>query len=286
MKKYFGRYLVERKIVTEHELVIALIDQSKTAPSIPEIVLRLQLMNPEQVLDVFDRQTSLGVDFMRAARELSLWSEEIQRKVFKVLEDEKRLIGEILISKGLVRAESLVDILDDYINEPDIHTTPEKTVLIPVVESPSVEMGLSEKVQESKKPLEDFDAVGAEVQEYFTNVRLERISGELPRLDFSGIRKVIKELRGRIYLANLKRMNSILFALEEIAGFGEKGAISISELEAYRGLVLDAISLSWDIVEEGQRKISEEEFIKRNETSSFVAHLIKRIHEIKDRKIA
>ena len=52
MSKYFGEFLIERKIISEEQLVEALVQQSLTLPSVLGVVRSLDLLSSSEILSV------------------------------------------------------------------------------------------------------------------------------------------------------------------------------------------------------------------------------------------
>ena len=51
MSKYFGEFLIERKIISEEQLVEALVQQSLTLPSVLGVVRSLDLLSSSEILE-------------------------------------------------------------------------------------------------------------------------------------------------------------------------------------------------------------------------------------------
>jgi len=112
--KYFGEYLVEKKIIKELELVQALIEQMKHTPLICEICLEKKIYSAIEILSIFKTQHEINSDFQSAAKTLNIWSSEIDIMIKKELEARREPLGRILNKKGLISTEVLTKALDEY----------------------------------------------------------------------------------------------------------------------------------------------------------------------------
>ncbi len=117
MKKLFGEYLIEKNIVTEEQVLEALIDQMRNLPSLCEIAYDHALMKKADILKSVAVQMKLGLDFKRACQSEKLWNETIEAEVNKVLRTKKRPLGEILLQKNIISAEELTRALDEFLSQ-------------------------------------------------------------------------------------------------------------------------------------------------------------------------
>jgi hypothetical protein len=280
-KKYFGAYLIEKGLISESELVGVLIQQLKTIPSACEVVHKNNLLSASEIYKIFNCQSSTGQDFISAASSLSLWTTDLEKRVQEMMNSQKALLGELLISKGLIRTEVLVDALDEYINEPAAEE----------VQLPKVKVA-EEKVSEEKvaavvfqKQPDTADTVKVEIVEYFSPDYYKKIMSDAQTLELEKLVGLVREVRGRVYLAELRRLNSILGGLEGLLRINMTSK-KVPEVQEYRSLVQDSFSLSWDIVKAWQNGISEEAFIKSPEHATAVAFLVKQISDHKQRELA
>jgi|GEM_PF-3105971 len=112
--KLFGEFLVDKGLITEDQLLEVVMQQVASAPSLPELLRKLDLLPGRDLLKVFKRQAQRGLEFRTAAQSLGLWSEELEEKVRKSLSLERKPIGEILVSQGVLQQKELPYLLDEY----------------------------------------------------------------------------------------------------------------------------------------------------------------------------
>lgn len=112
--KLFGEFLVDKGLITEEQLLEMVMQQVESAPSLPELIRKLDLLTGRELLKVFKRQAQRGLEFRAAAQSLGLWNEELEQKVRKSLSLERKPIGEILVMQGVLQQQELPHLLDEY----------------------------------------------------------------------------------------------------------------------------------------------------------------------------
>jgi hypothetical protein len=117
MKKLFGQYLVEKGLLKEDELVLALVDQIKKLPSIIEIIFEKKMLSSKEILSILLLQQNEKLSFVEAAKKLQLWTKELELKVDLELSYKKIPLGELLVSSKVLSLESIVEALDEFLTE-------------------------------------------------------------------------------------------------------------------------------------------------------------------------
>ena len=117
MAKLFGEYLVEKSLITEEQLLDALIAQIEEQDSVVKIVRDLNLMNPNEILMVLKRQVVNQKSFLDSAQEFSFWSPVKADKVFRHVSALRTPLGEILLKKKILDIGKLTGALDEYFGE-------------------------------------------------------------------------------------------------------------------------------------------------------------------------
>ncbi|MFZ9595858.1 MAG: hypothetical protein ACO3A2_07240 [Bdellovibrionia bacterium] len=105
--------LIQKNWVREADLAQVWVDQLSQLPHVGQILFDLQLLNPTQLLDVLELQSAERISFQEALVQKNLWNEDIEKKVTQVLEASARPLLDLLIQKGLLKPESIPQILGD-----------------------------------------------------------------------------------------------------------------------------------------------------------------------------
>jgi hypothetical protein len=115
--KLFGEYLVDKNLISEKQLLDALILQIEEQPSVVKIVRDLGLLNQEQILQVLKKQTIDRISFIEAAKTFSLLNEESILKIFNDLASKRTPLGEMLIRTNSLDLTTLTRALDDFFGD-------------------------------------------------------------------------------------------------------------------------------------------------------------------------
>ncbi|MBF0315350.1 MAG: response regulator [Oligoflexia bacterium] len=114
MKKLFGEYLIEKKIVSAEQLLAALIEQIHSMPTLVDIVNQKKLLSANELLSVIRVQMEQRVEFRSACETLGLWNPILEESIQKELDCHRRPIGELLVKRGSLCLETLISAMDDY----------------------------------------------------------------------------------------------------------------------------------------------------------------------------
>jgi hypothetical protein len=112
--KLFGEFLVERGLVSEKDLVDAIIEQISLTPSLPVLVHQYGLLTHGELIRALGHQARSKKDFKSACQELGLWTDLHEAKVEELLAALRIPIGQILIKKNLLSFEVLRRSLDEF----------------------------------------------------------------------------------------------------------------------------------------------------------------------------
>lgn len=126
----FCEYLVKNQIIQVDDMVNAMIQQIKFTPTVSEVVFEEKLMKPDQILSVISLQSRNKSDFISAAKELGLWSQDLETNVFLYLDKIQKPLVERLIDDQLLTFDTLNQHFDSYLgsitdaqaNQPEIVT--------------------------------------------------------------------------------------------------------------------------------------------------------------------
>lgn len=111
----FGEFLIEKKLITEQQLLEALVAQVRETPTLLEMVLELKLIESSELLKIVTTQFSRKIEFQAACREHGQWSNDLAVRLEQETLKRRRPIGEFLLGKKFISIDDLNRILDEYV---------------------------------------------------------------------------------------------------------------------------------------------------------------------------
>lgn len=144
MAKLFGEYLVQKSLITEEQLLDALIAQIEEQDSVVKIVRDLNLMNTNEVLQVLKAQVVSQRSFLDSAKDLGFWNQGKVEKIFNYMSAQRTPLGEILLKKKILDIGKLTSALDEYFGEKIKNASTEKIVSQNVAELDKMENSYNE----------------------------------------------------------------------------------------------------------------------------------------------
>ena len=151
--KYFGEFLVEKGVITEENLVDALIEQLANTPPLCQVIHQKKILSSAKIFEAFRFQQDNQVEFMQACKAIGAWTQEVQEKAFNSLDDIRKPLGHILVSKGLIDLKKLTNMLDEFLSQlsmaPAAAPIPTPVSIPVAVAAPVIE---SEELMESYQP--------------------------------------------------------------------------------------------------------------------------------------
>ena len=170
--KYFGDYLIEKKIITEDQLVDALIEQLQMLPSSAEIIYGKKALPASSFLKAFAIQSEKTTDFGSACMAAKIWTTELDQLVQSELDRNRVPLGQILIKKGIVNIGNITKALDDFLSK--IELTERKN---PYAEIKKDKTNLTDKKPDSVAPPANTDQVDIFLlDEFHSNLSTEKIN--------------------------------------------------------------------------------------------------------------
>lgn len=115
--KYFGEFLVEKGVISQENLVDALIEQIATTPPLCQVIFQNKILPTSKVFEAFRFQQDHQVEFMAACKSIGAWTQEVQDKTFNAIDDIRKPLGHILVSKGLIDLKKLTNMLDEFLSQ-------------------------------------------------------------------------------------------------------------------------------------------------------------------------
>lgn len=122
--RFFGEYLINRNLICENQLVQALIYQLHELPSIPEIILKMGLMESHVLLEILEIQNWKRCTFVQAAQELGYWTTKISNQIDTHLNSIRLPLGQILVKLGFVTFDQMNQALDQYLSDKTLNIDP------------------------------------------------------------------------------------------------------------------------------------------------------------------
>lgn len=115
--KYFGEFLVNKGVITEENLVDALIEQLANTPPLCQVIHQRKILSSHKIFEAFRFQQDNQVEFMQACKSIGVWTQEVQERVFTSLDEIRKPLGHILVSKGLIDLKKLTNMLDEFLSQ-------------------------------------------------------------------------------------------------------------------------------------------------------------------------
>ena len=224
--KYFGEFLVEKGVISQENLVDALIEQIATTPPLCQVIYQKKILPTTKVFEIFRYQQDQQVEFIQACKSLGVWTKEVQDRAFETIDELRKPLGHILVSKGLIDLKKLTHMLDEFLSQlasapvsapvPMQNTTPEVKASIP---APSISLDdLPENIQ---------PGILMELEETFDEKKRKMIRVALSLVkDNAGsdmaickklmqdVFKIVHGLNGLLAMLALDKVSEILTAME------------------------------------------------------------------------
>jgi len=112
---YFGKYLIEKGMINENQLIDTLSYQLDQLPSLLGLIKEHQFLEINQILSVIEKQIALKADLLTVVRKESLLTEEQISELFLLQDRERQTLSEILIQKNFITLEKLEVAVNEYV---------------------------------------------------------------------------------------------------------------------------------------------------------------------------
>jgi len=113
----FGEFLLNQGLVKEEELVSALDEQQQNKMPMGQMAVQKGLLDSKDLFKVLTEQRKRlrdANDFGRIAVEMGLLKEEQVEELVESQTTTNELLGNLLVSKGVLPQEKLVQLLREY----------------------------------------------------------------------------------------------------------------------------------------------------------------------------
>jgi hypothetical protein len=291
--KYFGEFLVEKGVITKENLVDALIEQIATTPPLCQVIYQKKILPLASVFDAFRFQQDHQVEFMQACKSMGLWTKEVQDKAYESIDEMRKPLGHILVSKGLIDLKKLTHMLDEFLSQ--LSSTPAnqskhevKTLEVKAPEvqlSPIVSAGdLLADLPASLQPgiLMELDETFDEKKRKMIRVALSLVKdnagtdvGICKKL-IQDVFKIVHGLNEMLSMLALDKLSEFLTAMEFYLN-NIQGRIQERSKEsviADTELLTKSIDLAWSLRLSIMANATEREFFKEQETALQFSNLM------------
>jgi hypothetical protein len=221
--KYFGEFLVEKGVISEENLVDALIEQLANTPPLCQVIRQKKILTTQKIFEAFRFQQDNQVEFMQACKAIGLWTQEVQERVFTSLDEIRKPLGHILVSKGLIDLKKLTNMLDEFLSQISAVSIPKPVEVTIVTPTPVATVYVDEGLTECYQP-----GILMELDETFDEKKkkMVRIALSLVKDNAGGDSAICKKLLGDVFkivhslnellgLLALDKLSELLNAMEE-----------------------------------------------------------------------
>jgi hypothetical protein len=251
--KYFGEFLIHKKVIAPEALVGALIDQIKDQPPLCHLVYNKKLLSAEQMVSVFRYQQDHNADFLSSCQQLGLWDETMDKILSEEISRVRRPLGEILINRGDIDLSALTKMLDEYLSQAPTRQeqTQAQSTPAPAVNTPA---------PKAEETIELQPGLVAELEEVFDERKYRIIKVAMSFIkdkstdDAQGIQKLFRDslrvlhtINGLLSLLGLKRLELLITAAEQVVELHLKSEADSAQNQRVANLVYHGFEEAWKI---------------------------------------
>jgi hypothetical protein len=275
--KFFGEFLVEKKLIQPSALVEALLYQIEDLPSIARIMKDEKILSDEQIMQVLVCQQNNHCEFLAACEVMGLMNDKILFQIESAFKMKRKPLGEVLISLNLIDVKNLTKALDEFLSL----AQPPSSFIQPELSKPTVQP------QESNQDdfIEFQPGLLMELDEVFDDRKRKVIKTALVLIKenttndpasamklYSDISKIVKSIISLCEIIGLSNLNELLTLIDKkimiiIQSVKENG--EFNESADYFQLFNQSIELCWDFRNSVISNCSEEKFMKDKSTEIY-----------------
>jgi len=256
--KYFGEFLVEKGVITEENLVDALIEQLANTPPLCQVIHQKNILSSAKIFEAFRFQQDNQVEFMQACKAIGAWTQEVQEKAFNSLDDMRKPLGHILVSKGLIDLKKLTNMLDEFLSQlsmaPAVAPMPTPIPIPAPVAAPVIE---TEELMESYQPgiLMELDETFDEKKRKMVRVALSLVKDNagsdnpICKKLMGDVFKIVHGLNGLLGLLALDKLSELLTEMEQYLSAIQPKLLERSKEQLVRDteVLTKGIDLAWGL---------------------------------------
>ena len=282
--KYFGEFLVEKGVITEENLVDALIEQLANTPPLCQVIHQKKILSSAKIFEAFRFQQDNQVEFMQACKAIGAWTQEVQEKAFNSLDDIRKPLGHILVSKGLIDLKKLTNMLDEFLSQlsmaPAAAPIPTPVSIPVVVAAPVIE---SEELMESYQPgiLMELDETFDEKKRKMVRVALSLVKDNagsdnaICKKLMGDVYKIVHGLNGLLGLLALDKLSELLTDMEQYLSVIQPKLLDRSkeQLISDTEVLTKGIDLAWGLRMSIMNNATERTFFEDDQNSQQYSQL-------------
>ena len=282
--KYFGEFLVEKGVITEDNLVDALIEQLANTPPLCQVIHQKKILSSAKIFEAFRFQQDNQVEFMQACKAIGAWTQEVQEKAFNSLDDIRKPLGHILVSKGLIDLKKLTNMLDEFLSQlsmaPAAAPIPTPVSIPVVVAAPVIE---SEELMESYQPgiLMELDETFDEKKRKMVRVALSLVKDNagsdnaICKKLMGDVYKIVHGLNGLLGLLALDKLSELLTDMEQYLSVIQPKLLDRSkeQLISDTEVLTKGIDLAWGLRMSIMTNATERTFFEDDQNSQQYSQL-------------
>jgi hypothetical protein len=282
--KYFGEFLVEKGVITEENLVDALIEQLANTPPLCQVIHQKKILSSAKIFEAFRFQQDNQVEFMQACKAIGAWTQEVQEKAFNCLDDIRKPLGHILVSKGLIDLKKLTNMLDEFLSQlsmaPAAAPIPTPISIPVAVAAPVIE---SEELMESYQPgiLMELDETFDEKKRKMVRVALSLVKDNagsdnaICKKLMGDVYKIVHGLNGLLGLLALDKLSELLTDMEQYLSVIQPKLLDRSkeQLIGDTEVLTKGIDLAWGLRMSIMNNATERTFFEDDQNSQQYSQL-------------
>jgi hypothetical protein len=282
--KYFGEFLVEKGVITEENLVDALIEQLANTPPLCQVIHQKKILSSAKIFEAFRFQQDNQVEFMQACKAIGAWTQEVQEKAFNSLDDIRKPLGHILVSKGLIDLKKLTNMLDEFLSQlsmaPAAAPIPTPVSIPVAVAAPVIE---SEELMESYQPgiLMELDETFDEKKRKMVRVALSLVKDNagsdnaICKKLMGDVYKIVHGLNGLLGLLALDKLSELLTDMEQYLSVIQPKLLDRSkeQLISDTEVLTKGIDLAWGLRMSIMNNATERTFFEDDQNSQQYSQL-------------
>ena len=282
--KYFGEFLVEKGVITEENLVDALIEQLANTPPLCQVIHQKKILSSAKIFEAFRFQQDNQVEFMQACKAIGAWTQEVQEKAFNSLDDIRKPLGHILVSKGLIDLKKLTNMLDEFLSQlsmaPAAAPIPNPVSIPVAAAAPVIE---SEELMESYQPgiLMELDETFDEKKRKMVRVALSLVKDNagsdnaICKKLMGDVYKIVHGLNGLLGLLALDKLSELLTDMEQYLSVIQPKLLDRSkeQLISDTEVLTKGIDLAWGLRMSIMNNATERTFFEDDQNSQQYSQL-------------
>lgn len=139
---YFGEFLLYKKVLTEEQLLDALIYQVENLPSFLRVLKSEKLLSSSEIMKLVQLQYEKSSDLLKVIRSEKKLSEDNIADLYQIQASKRKMLGSVLVELKILDASNVEKLLHEYLRDKDkLEVTPKKVEkIIPILEKAEVKM--------------------------------------------------------------------------------------------------------------------------------------------------